>query len=287
VSKEYSEIIYSLDEGILTLTLNRPDRLNAFTGTMMEELVDALDRADADDKVRAIIFTGAGRGYCAGADLGRGGSTFDRDGEFGWDDERIRDGGGLLTLRIYDSIKPIIGAINGPAVGIGATMQLPMDIRLASEEARFGFVFSRRGIVPEACSSWFLPRVVGISKALEWTYSGKVFSAQEALEGGLVRSIYKPDDLLPAAREIALEIAQNTSAVSVALIRQMMWKTLGADHPMQGHRLDSRGVYYMGSRADAQEGVKSFLEKRPPEFSMKPSQDMPDYYPWWDQPKYS
>lgn len=287
MSKEYSEIIYSLDEGILTLTLNRPDRLNAFTGTMMEELVDALDRADADDKVRAIIFTGAGRGYCAGADLGRGGSTFDRDGEFGWDDERIRDGGGLLTLRIYDSIKPIIGAINGPAVGIGATMQLPMDIRLASEEARFGFVFSRRGIVPEACSSWFLPRVVGISKALEWTYSGKVFSAQEALEGGLVRSIYKPDDLLPAAREIALEIAQNTSAVSVALIRQMMWKTLGADHPMQGHRLDSRGVYYMGSRADAQEGVKSFLEKRPPEFSMKPSQDMPDYYPWWDQPKYS
>lgn len=287
MTKEYSEIIYSLDEGVLTLTLNRPDRLNAFTGTMMEELIDALDRADADDNVRAIIFTGAGRGYCAGADLGRGGSTFDRDGEFGWDDERIRDGGGLLTLRIYDSIKPIIGAINGPAVGIGATMQLPMDIRLASEEARFGFVFSRRGIVPEACSSWFLPRVVGISKALEWTYSGKVFSAQEALEGGLVRSIYKPDELLPAAREIALEIAQNTSAVSVALIRQMMWKTLGADHPMQGHRLDSRGVYYMGSRADAKEGVKSFLEKRPPEFSMKPSQDMPDYYPWWDQPKYS
>jgi len=297
-STQYEEILYDVEDRILTITLNRPDRLNAFTRTMMSELIDAFDNADRDDNVRAVIVTGAGRGFCAGADLGAGGDTFDAEarpdregagdpGEVDWSDERIRDGGGLVTLRIFDSIKPVIAAVNGPAVGVGVTMQLPMDIRLASENSKFGLVFSRRGIVPEACSSWFLPRVVGISKALEWTYSGRVFSAQEAKDGGLVREVYKADALLPAAREIAMEIAENTSAVSVALTRQMMWKMLGADHPMEGHKLDSRGIYALGQMADAKEGVVSFLEKRAPEFKLKPSQDMPSYYPWWESRKYT
>ncbi len=297
-SREYTEIKTDVEDGIMTLTLYRPDKLNAFTRVMMEEMIDAFDAADADDNVRAIIVTGAGRGFCAGADLSSGGDTFnaearsDREGAGGvgdvnWSDERIRDGGGRLTLRIYESVKPIIGAINGPAVGIGVTMQLPMDVRIASEDARFGFVFARRGIVPEACSSWFLPRIVGISQALQWTYSGKVFSAQEALEGGLVKSLHKPDELLPAAREMAREIADNTSAVSVALIRQMMWRMLGADHPMEAHKIDSRGIYALGQMADAKEGVTSFLEKRPADFKLSPSTDMPPYYPWWEERKYS
>ncbi len=284
----YETIKYDVEDRILTITLNRPDKLNAFNRQMMEDLIDAFDKADADDNVRAIIVTGAGRGFCAGADLSpsRGG-TFDRGGEFEWSDEAIRDGGGLLTLRIYECLKPVIAAVNGPAVGVGATMQLAMDIRLASEEARFGFVFARRGIVPEACSSWFLPRAVGIQQALEWTYSGRVFPAQEAHQAGLVRSLHKPDDLLPAARAIAAEIAENTSAVSVALTRHMLWRCLGADHPMEAHKLDSRGVYYMGKSPDSKEGVQSFLEKRPAEFNMNPSKDMPGYFPWWDDPKYS
>jgi enoyl-CoA hydratase/carnithine racemase len=287
VSKDYEQIIYDVEDNVLTITLNRPDKLNAFTGVMMKEFMDALDRADADDDVRAIIVTGAGRGFCAGADLSSGPSNFDKGEKLDWGDERMRDGGGLLTLRIFECLKPIIAAVNGPAVGVGVTMQLAMDIRLASEDARFGFVFARRGIVPEACSSWFLPRIVGISKALEWTYSGKVFPASEALDGKLVRSVHKPDDLLPAAREIALEIAQNTSAISVTLIRHMLWRLLGADHPMEGHKLDSRGVYATGQTADAYEGVQSFLEKRPPNFSLKPSKDLPGYFPWWDEPKFS
>jgi len=288
----FETIRYEVDAGILTLTLNRPDRLNAFNGTMMQEMITAFDHADADDAVRAIIVTGEGRGFCAGADLEKGGDTFNYDER----DDRAgggasgtapRDGGGLLTLRIFECLKPVIAAVNGPAVGVGVTMQLPMDIRIASENARFGFVFARRGIVPEACSSWFLPRVVGISQALEWTYSGRVFPAAEALKGGLVKEVVPADQLLPRAREIAAEIVANTSAVSVALTRQMMWRMLGADHPMEAHKVDSRAIYALGQTADAKEGVMSFLEKRPPEFPGRPSQDMPGFFPWEDERKYS
>jgi len=259
---DYTEISYDVADRIATLTLNRPDRLNAFTTTMRREIVDALDRSDADDDVRVVIVTGAGRGFCAGADLVGGGDTFAKGG--GGDPEgpqRIpRDAGGLVSLRIFDSKKPVIAAVNGPAVGVGVTMTLPMDIRMASENARFGFVFARRGIVPEAASSYFLPRVVGISQAMEWVYTGRVFDAQEALRGGLVRSVHAPDDLLPAARALAAEIAENTSAVSVALTRQMLWRLLGADHPMEAHRVDSRAIVYTGASDDAREGVEALLE---------------------------
>lgn len=284
----YSQILYEVEDRILTLTLNRPDRLNAFTQTMLEELVDALDRSDADDEIRAVIVTGAGRGFCAGADLESGGTTFDPKKRKDRGPAQIlrRDGGGLLTLRLYESRKPVIAAINGPAVGVGATMTLPMDIRLASEEARLGFVFCRRGLVPEACSSWFLPRLVGMQQAAEWVYSGRVFPAQEALAGGLVRSLHAPDELLPAARELAREIAEHSAPVSVALSRHMLWKMLGAEHPMDAHRVDSRGIYVLGQSADAREGVQSFLEKRPPKFTLSPSTDMPDYFPWWDEPTF-
>ena len=299
----YETIKYEVADNILTLTLNRPDKLNAFTGQMMFEMIDAFDKADADDNVRAIIVTGEGRAFCAGADLSAGAKTFDyadredrpekqgtpvmANGEIDWSHESVRDGGGRLTLRIFESLKPVIGAINGAAVGVGVTMQLPMDIRLASEDAKFGFVFARRGIVPEACSSWFLPRVVGISQALEWTYSGRVFGADEALKGGLVRSLHKPADLLPAARAIAREIADNTAAVSVSLTRQMLWRMLGADHPMEAHKVDSRAIYARGASADAKEGVMSFLEKRPAVYPCKVSTDMPSFYPWWQERKYS
>ena len=298
----YQTILYDVADNILTLTLHRPERLNAFTGEMMNEMIDAFDKADADDNVRAIIVTGSGRGFCAGADLSAGADTFnyearddrpDRkphmkaDGTVDFSHESIRDGGGLLTLRIFECLKPVIAAVNGPAVGVGVTMQLPMDVRLASENARFGFVFSRRGLVPEAASSWFLPRIVGISQALEWAFSGRVFTAQEALEGGLVKKLYKPDELLPAARALAKEIAENTSQISVALIRQMFWKMLGADHPMEAHKIDSRGIFVRGKSADAKEGVMSFLEKRPPKFADKVSSGMPPYFPWWSERKYS
>jgi enoyl-CoA hydratase/carnithine racemase len=288
----YEQILYRVEDRILTLTLNRPDKLNAFTATMMHELIDAFDRADADDGVRVVVITGAGRGFCAGADLSAGGSTFDGRAQGGAEGDGDgppvrRDGGGLVTLRIFRSLKPVIAAVNGPAVGVGATMQLPMDVRLASTEARFGFVFSRRGVVPEACSSWFLPRVVGISKASEWVMTGRVFSAQEAYDARLVSGLYEPDELLPAAYALAREVADNTSAMSVALSRQMLWRMLGEDHPMAAHRIDSRGIAYMGASADAYEGVQSFLEKRPPEFTMKPSTDMPDYFPWFTEPEFS
>jgi enoyl-CoA hydratase/carnithine racemase len=279
----YSQILYDVEDGVLTITMNRPEKLNAFTGTMMTEMIDAFDRSDADDSIRAVIVTGAGRAFCAGADLGAGGSTFDADGRADRPKGLNRDGGGLLTLRIFDSKKPVIAAVNGPAVGIGVTMTLAMDIRLAADVARFGFVFARRGIVPEACSSWFLPRVVGISRALEWAYSGRVFPAAEALEGGLVRSIHPKDELIATARGIAREIADNTSAISVSLIRQMMWRMLGADHPMEAHKLDSRGVYYTGRSPDAREGVEAFLEKRPAHFPGKVSKDLPEFYPWWKE----
>ncbi|MFM7044497.1 MAG: crotonase/enoyl-CoA hydratase family protein [Ilumatobacteraceae bacterium] len=282
---DYSQIRYEVADRVATITLDRPEQLNAFTGTMLRELLHAFDRVDADDEVRAVVVTGAGRAFCAGADLSAGGETFSAGGS----DEMTRagvprDGGGIVTLRIFECAKPVIGAINGPAVGVGITMTLPMDIRLASDQARIGFVFARRGIVPEACSSWFLPRLVGISKAAEWCYSGRVFPAAEALDGGLVRSVHAPDDLLPAAHAIAAEIAEHTSPVSVALTRQMLWRMLGASHPMEAHRADSRGVLERGRSADAREGVTSFLEKRPPSFPMRVSDGLPDLFPNWVEP---
>ena len=279
----YEQIRYEKEDGILTLTLNRPKKLNAFTTTMLKELLDAFDRADDDDAIKVIIITGAGRGFCAGADLSMGADTFDADSRNDRPSGLHRDGGGILSLRVYDCLKPVIAAVNGPAVGVGVTMQLPMDIRIASESARFGFVFARRGIVPEACSSWFLPRIVGISKALEWSYSGRVFSAAEALEGKLVSEIVKPENLLERARDIAREIAAGTSSVSMAMIRQMMWKMMGTDHPMEAHKVDSRGIYSLGTSNDAREGVMSFLEQRPAQFSDTVSKNMPEFYPWWDK----
>ena len=286
---DYTQIIYEVSDHIATVTLNRPDQLNAFTNTMMREVLDAFDRIDADDDVRVVIVTGAGRGFCAGADLSGGGETFSRGGsdEVPADVGIPRDGGGLVSLRIFDCKKPVIGAINGAAVGVGVTMTLPMDIRLASEHAKFGFVFARRGIVPEACSSWFLPRLVGISQAAEWCYSGRVFPASEALAGRLVRSVHPANELLPAARAIATEIAENTSAVSVALTRQMLWRMLGADHPMEAHKVDSRGILARGRAADAREGVVSFLEKRAPQFPNTVSADLPDIFPPHETPKFS
>ena len=284
---DFESIEYILDGNILTLRLNRPDRMNAFTTPMAHELIAAIDAADDDDKVRAIVITGNGRAFCAGADLGGGASTFDYDEvEKRQRDLAPRDTGGLVTLRLYNCKKPLIAAVNGAAVGIGATMTLPMDIRLASEKARFGFVFARRGIVPEAASSWFLPRVVGINQALEWCMRGHVFDAPEALAGGLVKAVYPEEELLPQAYALAGEIADNAAPVSVALTRQMMWRMLGASHPMEAHKLDSRGVFARGKQEDAREGVASFLEKRPAEFSDRPSTDMPDFYPWWDEPEY-
>ena len=284
----YETLLSELEDGVLTITLNRPERLNAFNRTMMREFLEILDELDENDDVRAVIVTGAGRGYCAGADLGGGAGTFERSGVDAADGTDVqRDSGGVLTLRIFDCKKPLIAAINGPAVGVGITSTLPMDVRIASEKARMGFVFARRGIVPEACSSWFLPRVVGIGKAMEWVATGRVFPAQEALDAGLVSEVVPPEGLLPRAREIATEIARNTSAISVALSRQMMWKMLGADHPMEAHRIDSRAIAYMGASPDGHEGVRSFLEKRQPEFAMRVSRDLPPFYPWWKEPSFS
>jgi enoyl-CoA hydratase/carnithine racemase len=282
----FEQITTERDDRVLTITLNRPDRLNAWTATMGRELIEAFDRADADDEVRAVIVTGAGRAFCAGADLGSGGDTFDARAR-GVREPVPRDNGGQFTLRVFDSTKPVIAAINGPAVGVGATMTLPMDIRLAADDARLGFVFVRRGIVPEACSSWFLPRVVGISQAMEWVATGRVFSAQEALAGGLVRSLHPGGELLDVAHSLALEIADNTAPVSVALARRMMWTMLGAEHPMLAHRADSRGLFYRGQSADAVEGVTSFLEKRNPRFADQVSAGLPDILPNWSTPEFS
>lgn len=284
----YQQILYDVQDRILTITLNRPEKLNAFTRLMRDELLDAFDKADADDDVRAIILTGAGRGFCAGADLSAGADTFNyAKRDLSGDKHPDRDGGGLVTLRIFDLNKPIIAAVNGPAVGIGSTMLLPMDIRLASTEARIGFVFTRRGVVMEAASSWFLPRVVGINRAMDWVMSGRVFPAQEALDAGLLKSVHAPADLLPAARCIAAEIRDNAAPLSVALCRQMMWKMLTADHPMEAHKLDSKGIRTLGKTADAREGITAFFEKRLPKFSNKPSTDLPDFYPWWSERKFS
>ena len=296
----HDEIRLDRQDGIALLTLYRPERMNAFTGQMMEEIIAALDECDADDGVRAVIFTGEGeKAFCAGADLGAGAATFDydkldgkadspvaADGTIDWSHPLVRDGGGRVSMRIFEAKKPIIGAINGAAVGIGATMTLPMDMRVASTTARFGFVFARRGIVPEAASSWFLPRLVGIQQALEWCYTGRIFDAAEAKAGGLVRSVHAASDLLPAAQSIAREIADNTSAVSVAMTRAMMWRLMSADHPMEAHKIDSRAIYRLSRGADAKEGIASFLEKRAPAYPGRVSADMPDFYPWWDARPY-
>jgi enoyl-CoA hydratase/carnithine racemase len=283
---DFEQITTELSDRVLTITLNRPERLNAWTPRMAEELIEAFDRADADDEVRVVIVTGAGRGFCAGADLAAGGETFDyrqRETAVG---SVPRDNGGRFVLRVYESTKPVIAAINGPAVGVGATMTLPMDIRLAVNDARIGFVFARRGIVPEACSSWFLPRVVGISRAMEWLATGRVFSAQEGLEGGLLRSLHPAGELLAAANDLAREIAENTAPVSVALARRMLWTMLGAEHPMLAHRADSRGMFYRGQSADAREGVTAFLEKRPALFPDRVSDGLPDILPGWSAPEF-
>jgi enoyl-CoA hydratase/carnithine racemase len=292
----YQTIRYAVNDEIATITLHRPDKLNAFNSEMMTELIDVFDRVDADDAVRAVIVTGEGRAFCAGADLSGDAAAFgtqrsadessNANGSLNYGRESARDAGGRVSLRIFQCLKPVIAAINGPAVGFGATVTLPMDIRLASDAARIGFVFSRRGIVPEASSAFFLPRIVGISQALQWCYSGRVFPAQEALQGGLLKATYPADELLPAARAIARDIADNTSPVSVALIRQMMWRGLGYCHPMEAHRIDSRGILSRSRSADCAEGVASFLEKRSPHFPDLVSKDMPDYFPWWSEPSF-
>lgn len=297
---EYDEIDYEVHDHVLTLTLDRPDQLNAFTVKMQRQLIDAFDRADADDDIRVIIVTGRGRGFCAGADLSMGAAAFDTAAQAeklgiseaaaveasGSSSAYPRDFGGLLTLRIFQCTKPVIAAINGPAVGIGITMTLAMDMRLAAESARIGFVFAGRGIVPEAASSWFLPRLVGISQALEWCMTARVFPAAEALSGGLVRSVHADADLLPAARELAAQIVANAAPVSVALTRQMLWRMLGASHPMEAHIVDSRGIYSTGRAPDSREGITAFFEKRPAVWSMRPSTDMPEWFPWWEEPEY-
>ena len=291
-AQSFETLKYDVEDGVATITLNRPDKLNAFNTQMMKDLIAAFDATDADDAVKAVIVTGAGRGFCAGADLSSGAETFNYDARGGEDltarqrDGVQRDGGGLVSLRIFDSLKPVIAAVNGPAVGVGVTMQLPMDIRLASTEARFGLVFARRGLNPEAASSWFLPRLVGPQTALEWCYTGRVFSAQEAHERGLVRSLHAPDELLPAARALAREIVENTAPVSIAITRQLIWRMAGASHPMEAHRADSRGIQVRGKMGDAREGVTSFLEKRPPAFPNKVSSDLPDIWEHWSAPTF-
>ena len=287
----YTQILYEVENGVATITLHRPDKMNAFTGAMMNEMISAFDEIDADDNVRAVIVTGHGdRAFCAGADLTpEDGKHVFASGEAVSDlsDTRVRDGGGLLTLRIYQCKKPVIAAVNGAAVGIGVTMQLAMDIRLASESARFGFVFARRGIVPEAASSWFLPRLVGPQQALEWCYTGRIFDAQEALKGGLVRSVHPAGELLAEARKLAREIADNTAPVSVALTRHMLWRNAAQPHPMEAHKIDSRAIYRRSRSGDAKEGIASFLEKRAPNYPDKVSTDMPDFFPWWEEPVYN
>lgn len=289
----FETLAFAVQDGVAIITLNRPDKLNAFNGRMGDELIAAFDRTDADDAVRAVVVTGAGRAFCAGADLAAGGDTFDAakrphpPGDAATAAGVRRDRGGLVTLRIFRSLKPVIGAINGPAVGIGATMQLPMDVRLASTQARFGFVFARRGITPEAASSWFLPRLVGMQTALQWCISGRVFDAQEALQRGLVWSLHEPAELLDAACNLAREMTRPSAPVSVALTRQMLWRMAGADHPMTAHRLDSRAIQSRGQSADVREGVGAFLDKREPVWPDRVSTELPDFFDWRDEPPFA
>ena len=279
---KFNSLETSVKNKILTICFNRPEKMNTFSGELLKEIFEALDIAEKDDEIRAVIFTGSGKAFCAGADLSSGEDTFDMSDKKNSSDVK-RDTGGILTLRLFNFKKPLIAAINGAAVGVGVTMTLPMDVRISSDKAKFGFVFAKRGIVPEACSSWFLPKIVGISNALQWCLSGRIFQPQEALEKGLVSEITNEDDLLKRAEEIAADFVNATSSISVTLIRQMLWKMLGADHPMDAHKIDSRGVYYLGKSGEASEGVLSFLEKREPNFPGKVSKDLPEFYPWWDE----
>ncbi|MCG2623435.1 crotonase/enoyl-CoA hydratase family protein [Arthrobacter sp. I2-34] len=283
----YETINYTVADQILTIELNRPEKMNAVTPQMREELISAFAEADKDPEVRAIVVTGSGKAYCAGADVSGGSKTFDPEAR-GWADtmEDFRDGGGQITLKIFESTKPVIGAINGVAAGLGATMLLPMDILLAADTARIGFVFSRRGLVPEACATWFLPKKVGLSRALEWTMTGRLIPAREALESGLVRSIHTADELLPAAYALAREIADNAAPVAVGMIRQMIWRFAGSDHPMDAHRVDSKVNFSLGRSRDVEEGIKAFLEKRPPVFPGRLPEDAPLAYPWWEEPEF-
>ena len=281
---KFETILYDVKDEILTITLNRPDKLNAWTRQMLQDLLAAFDLADADDNIGAVVITGAGRGFCAGADLSSGGSTFKGAGGQPGIDE-LGDSGGAASRRIFRSLKPVIVAFNGPAVGVGMTMTLAADVRLAVPNAKMGFVFAARGVISEGCSSYFLPRLVGISKALEWAMSARIFRSEEALEAGLIRSIHEPEDLLPAAYELAREFAAN-SRVSNAVIRQMFWRMLGADDPVVAHRLDTKGMVERGKSADATEGTTAFLEKRAAKFPDKVSTDMPDFFPWWEEPKF-
>jgi len=282
----YDEILYEIEDGILTITLNRPEQMNTFTATMTREMYDAIERADADDNVRVIIVTGAGKAFCAGADLSAGLDGFDLSGgENASGSEAGRDYSGRLCLRMFDCKKPMIAAINGAAVGFGITMCLPMDIRICSEKSKIGFVFTQRGIIAEGCSNWFLPRLVGPSQALEWIFSGRVFGAEEAVEGGLVKKAVPPDQVLRAARVLAVEIAQ-AAPVAVALSRQMLYRMMTESHPMASNIVESAALPFTVHSADAREGVDSFIEKRPAKFSMRPSKDMPDFYPWWKNPKF-
>jgi len=295
IAMAYNTIRYDVASGVATITLFRPGKLNAYTAEMMNELIDAFDCVDADDDVRAVVVTGDGKAFCAGADISEGVDGFKvgsgdelrmPDGSIDYSSDAMRDGGGRMTLRIFELKKPVIGAVNGPAIGIGATMLLPMDIRLASDTARFGFVFARRGIVPEGASSYFLPRIVGIGQALEWCCTGRIFDAQEALNGGLVSRLYRGEDLLASAHALAREIADNTAPVSVALTRQMLWRGLGMSHPMEAHRVESRGVFSRSNSNDAAEGVAAFFEKRAAHFTDQVTRDMPDYFPWWEDEPY-
>lgn len=280
----FEQIAYAVDERILTITLNRPERMNACTVQMYDELIAAFDRADADDEVKAIIVTGAGKAFCAGADLERGADTWSNRSDFtdlSQQQRYVGNGGGRIARRIFDCNKPVIAAMNGAAVGVGITMTLPMDIRLCVQGAKIGFVFNARGIVPEACSSWFLPRIVGISKALEWSYAAKLIRAEEAHAAGLIRSLHSPEELMPAARALASEFAQNSSAVSLALTRHMFWRMLGAPHPIDAHEIDTAAMNALGQSGDAKEGITAFLEKRPPRFRDRLTQHLPKFFPWW------
>jgi enoyl-CoA hydratase/carnithine racemase len=280
---DFTDITYRVHGSTAIIVLDRPDQLNAYTPAMGAEIIEALDLAEADDDVRAIIVTGAGRGFCAGADISGGGSRFDYEHD---DETPRRDGGGVVALRMYECLKPLIAAINGPAVGIGLTMTLPMDFRIASTDAKLGFVFARRGIVMEACSSWFLPRIVGMTKALDWVTSGRLFTAEEGLQSGLLTSVHPPDELFSASLEVAEDIGRNCAPISVAINRQMLWRMIGVDHPMYAHRIDSRAMTEIGRSVDAREGVEAFLERRDPEFSLRPSVDMPSFYPWSQDPEF-
>lgn len=291
----FEHIRYEAAEGIATITLNRPEKLNAASGLMIEELLAAFDLADADDAVGALIVTGEGRAFCSGADLTRGDETFvaarteglGAAGEDVYRREEAREPGGVLALRLYTLKKPVIAAINGGCAGFGASLPLPMDIRLASETAKFGFVYARRGMVPEVGSSFFLPRLVGISKALEWCYSGRLVGAEEALRERLASAVHPPEELMPAARRLAREFIDNAAPVSIALTRQMLWRGLEMTHPMEAHRIESRGTYSRARAGDVREGIRAYMDKRLPHFPESASRDMPDFYPWWDEPEYS